>query len=133
MKLKSKTKTKNAFKKWLDKITQKARTQAEIIDSPWPEYEELSLLPLDELEEMVEKEAAKEAEMIAEKTQKILESEHSALESHVSKEIKPQDPHIADLRNNYPNPPLIQCYTADGDGGDPNLRITHYPPSNSLH
>ncbi len=40
------------------------------------------------------------------------------------------DTHIADLHS-APAECLINNYTIDGE--DPNLRITHYPPSNRVH
>lgn len=81
--------------------------------SPWTEYEELRLLPLESEFPSVQKTPSKP---------KNAEDKKEAL----------SDPHVADLSNQYPNPPLITCYTLDGEQ-DPNARITHYPPSNILH
>lgn len=49
-----------------------------------------------------------------------------------SKSIENRDTYVADLSTGYCLPLLITCFTAD-ESSDPNLRITHYPPSNALH
>lgn len=95
------------------------------LHSPWQEYETLSLIPLEELEEMIKKEQQ-------EATQKREAFSNVTLETKQGTTENAGGPHIADLSSNYPMPPVITCFTID-DAVDPNLRITHYPPSNALH
>lgn len=133
MKTKSKKNLKNTLNKWLKKVLSQSHMMNEKeVDSPWPEYEELALLPLDELEQMIEQEAAKERATLDKVHAKTVENLDSSQNTCNTIE-KVQAPHIADLSQKFPNPPLIQCYTIDSEDTDPNLRITHYPPSNSLH
>lgn len=113
------------IKAWFKALTHRKQ----IIDSPWQEFETLSLVPLEEIEEMIKKEEQKHSVETQQETQ-TKSSKREAL-SQVTHES--QDPHVADLSHHYETlPTVITCFS-DEDGGDPNLRITHYPPSNALH
>lgn len=57
------------------------------------------------------------------------DSEHTQVVM-VEVESFQQDTHIADL-SRQPLKVKVTNYTRDGE--DPNLRITHYPPTNRLH
>lgn len=112
------------LKTWL-KTLSSSDVKKTTVHSPWQEYETLSLIPLEELEEMIKKE-----EQETKATQKRDALSDMRLETNTTESA--EGPHIADLSSNYPMPPVITCFTID-DSVDPNLRITHYPPSNALH
>lgn len=133
MKTKSKSSPKNKLRKLLDKLTHHKNKD---LDSPWSDYDELSLLPLDELEKMVKDEAEKEAREIERAT---TQAKINALSEVVNLEPAESqnklEPYVVDLSGNQTNNhlPLVTCYTRENEQQDPNLRITHYPPSNCLH
>ncbi len=108
------------LKTWL-KTLSSSDAKKTTLHSPWQEYETLSLIPLEELEEMIKKEQQEAKQKLDTFSDVMLETTENA-----------EGPHIADLSSNYPMPPVITCFTID-DSVDPNLRITHYPPSNALH
>lgn len=90
------------------------------MNSPWEDYETLSLVPLEEIEEMVKQEAIQQ--------EKRTKRETLTTRTHEAK----SDPHVADLTCYETLPTVITCFSHD-DNNDPNQRITHYPPSNLLH
>ena len=104
------------------------------MDSPWADYEELSLLPLDELEKMVEEEAEKEsAEIERATTQAKIDALTEVVDLEQNLSDKKLETYVADLSHHQPTLPLVTCYTHEDEIQDPNLRISHYPPSNRLH
>lgn len=118
------------IKAWLKSLT---KSKPEVMDSPWQEYETLSLVPLEEIEEMVKDELAKKqaAKQEKEKTYDTQLPNRDALSSvtHTTSSA----PHVADLSHHYTTlPTVITCFSTEEEG-DPNMRITHYPPSNALH
>lgn len=113
------------LKTWLNALS--GDTKKTTLRSPWKDYEALSLIPLEELEEMIKKE---EQEVQAKQKRAVfsdvmMETTQSSAESN-------EGPHVADLSSAHHPIPVITCFTID-DSVDPNLRITHYPPSNALH
>ena len=132
MKTKSKSNPKSKLKKLLDKLTHHRNKD---LDSPWSDYEELSLLPLDELEKIIEKEAEKEEREIERATtQAKIDSLSEVVDLEQKNTQSITETYIADLSGNQRHQlPLVTCYTHEDEQQDPNLRITHYPPSNCLH
>ena len=95
-------------------------------------HEPLSLVPLEEIEDMIKKELdEKEKRSQSTRSYDGLERRKHMSMSAVSH--KTGNPHVADLSSHHEAlPVVITCVTVD-DTSDPNLKITHYPPSNVLH
>jgi hypothetical protein len=109
----------------------------------WPPLEKMALSPIEE--EVKASAPLKEEKAVQVKTshthlrrpnKQLVLAETTDKENKTNKlvivevEFFPPDPHMADLRRGGPKT-RVSNYTKEGE--DPNLRITHYPPTNRIH
>lgn len=89
----------------------------------WPSLDEMSLAP-------VEEKAAPAAKTVVVQQWPLSEgTPHTQQQNAVIMEVEfyPTNPYNQDIKSSH----RVINYTVEGD--DPNLRITHFPPSNRLH